>query len=764
MSATPEIQQQITQLRSQLQKAGYAYYVLDNPIMEDAVYDRLYRQLQDLEAQYPELITPDSPTQRVGDKPATQFNSIKHNIPLYSLENAFNEAELAKWEQRWQKLASDVTEYAYVCELKIDGSALALTYENGILVRGVTRGDGIGGEDITQNVRTIRSIPLKLNLDNPPPIVEVRGEAFLPLEVFAKINQEREAQGEALFANPRNAAAGTLRQLDSQKVAKRKLNFFAYTLHIESSSISPPTPSLGIKNENEQSPNVGGFRGQNNLEDSPPVPPSLVVGVIKNENEQSPNVGGFRGQNNLEDSPPVPPILGVRETRGFRGLVNTQWESLAALQAMGFLVNPHRQLCNSLAEVTDYFNSWDTERHNLPYMTDGVVLKLNSYALQQQLGFTQKFPRWAIAIKYAAEEAPTIVKDIIVNVGRTGAVTPMAVMQPVQLAGTTVQRATLHNSDRVAELDLRVGDTVVIRKAGEIIPEVLRVLPELRPSNTLPYQMPTHCPECNSELVRPQKEAVTRCVNSSCPAILRGSLIHWASRDALDINGLGERIVILLLENNLVTSIADLYRLQIEQVAALERMGQKSATKLIDAIHNSKQQSYSRVLYGLGIRYVGAVNAKILTKSFPDIASLTQASLDDLEAVYGIGTEIAASVFQWLKIPANQALIQSLQKIGLQFKTEPATINKTVDKNSNVAAKTFVITGTLPTLKRDEAQNLIEQVGGKVTGTVSKKTDYLVVGENAGSKLNKARDLGIKELTETQLLELVNAEKEETGV
>jgi DNA ligase (NAD+) len=705
MSVTPEIQQQITQLRSQLQKAGSAYYVLDNPIMEDAVYDRLYRQLQDLETQYPELITPDSPTQRVGDKPATQFNSIPHNIPLYSLENAFSQQELAKWEQKWQKLASDVTEYAYVCELKIDGSALALTYENGILVRGVTRGDGVTGEEITQNVRTIRSIPLKLNLDNPPSIVEVRGEAFLPIDVFNTINQEREAQGEALFANPRNAAAGTLRQLDSQKVAKRKLNFFAYTLHIEPSSIP-----------------------------SPPVPPSL--GEIKNENKQSPNIGGFREHLT-------------------KGLVNTQWESLVALQEMGFLVNPHRKLCNSLAEVTDYFNSWDTERHNLPYMTDGVVVKLNSYTLQKRLGFTQKFPRWAIAIKYPAEEAPTIVKDIIVNVGRTGAVTPMAVMQPVQLAGTTVQRATLHNSDRIFELDIRIGDTVVIRKAGEIIPEVLRVLPELRPSNTVPYQMPSHCPECNSELVRPQKEAVTRCVNSSCPAILRGSLIHWASRDALDINGLGERIVILLIANKLITSIADLYRLQIDSIAALDRMGQRSATKLINAVENSKKQSYARVLYGLGIRYVGAVNAKILTESFSDIESLKQASIYDLEAVYGIGTEIAASVFQWLKIPANQELIQSLQEVGLQFKTAAPT-NKKANNNSKIASKTFVITGTLPTLKRDEAKDLIEQAGGQVTGSISKKTDYLVVGEDAGSKLSKARDLGITELTEAQLLELIN--------
>lgn len=670
MTLTQEIQQQVSQLQSQLQQAGYAYYVLDNPIMEDAVYDRLYRQLQDLEAQYPELITPDSPTQRVGDKPATQFNSVKHNIPLYSLENAFNQQELAKWEQRWQKIAPEITEYNYVCELKIDGSALALTYENGILTRGVTRGDGVTGEDITQNVRTIRSIPLKLNLENPPPVVEVRGEAFLPLEVFTKINQERETQGEALFANPRNAAAGTLRQLDSQVVAKRKLNFFAYTLHINDSSI------------------------------------------------------------------------------------NTQWQSLAALQEMGFLVNPHRKLCNSLAEVTDYFNSWDTERHNLSYMTDGVVVKIDSYQLQQQLGFTQKFPRWAIALKYPAEEAPTIVKDIIVNVGRTGAVTPMAVMQPVQLAGTTVQRATLHNSDRVAELDIRIGDTVVIRKAGEIIPEVLRVLPELRPPHTVAYQMPSHCPECNSELVRPQKEAVTRCVNSSCPAILRGSLIHWASRDALDIHGLGERIVILLIENQLVTSIADLYRLTVEQIASLERMGQKSATKLINAIENSKTQSYARVLYGLGIRYVGSVNAKTITENFPDLASLTQASIYDLEAVYGIGTEIAASVFQWFKVPANQNLVQSLQQVGLQFQLTEATAKSTT-KNSEIAGKTFVLTGTLPTLKRDEAKDLIERVGGKVTNSISKKTDYLVVGEDAGSKLEKARKLGITELTEAQLLKLL---------
>ena len=671
-----EIKQKVIQLREQLQKAGYAYYVLDNPIMEDAVYDQLYRQLQDIEAEHPELITPDSPTQRVGDKPASQFNSVKHNIPLYSLENAFNSEELAKWETRWQKQREEIPEkFAYVCELKIDGSAIALTYENGILVRGTTRGDGVAGEEITQNIKTIRTIPLKLKLDKPPARIEVRGEAFLPLDVFEEINQERGKLGEALFANPRNAAAGTLRQLDSKIVAQRKLNFFAYTLY-----------------------------------------------VVDKENKE----------------------------------ITSQWDSLELLQEMGFLVNPNRKLCNSLAEVDAYFNEWDTGRKTLPYMTDGVVVKLNDYQLQQQLGFTNKFPRWAIALKYPAEESPTVVKDIIVNVGRTGAVTPMAVMHPVQLAGTTVQRATLHNSDRVAELDIRVGDTVIIRKAGEIIPEVVRVLPDLRPSNTIPYQMPTQCPECNSALVRPEKEAVTRCVNISCPAILRGSIIHWASRNALDIRGLGERIAILLIENNLINSVADLYSLTVEQIANLERMGTRSAEKLVKAIAESKNQSFDRILYGLGIRYVGSTNAKILTKSFPTIEALSQASFESIEAVYGIGEEIAQSVFEWVRVEDNQALIQALQTAGLKFKAEK--IDNKNEKELIFSGKTFVITGTLPSLKRDEAKKLVEQVGGKITGSISKKTDYLLLGENAGSKLAKAEKLGVKQISEAELLKLLKQE------
>ncbi|MEB3310107.1 MAG: NAD-dependent DNA ligase LigA [Snowella sp.] len=669
----------VSQLRQQLQQASYAYYVLDNPIMEDSVYDQLYRELQTLEEDYPELISPDSPTQRVGEKPASQFQSVNHRIPLYSLENAFNIEELQQWQERWQRVIPNdsplkVQEPAeYVAELKIDGSAIALTYENGVLVRGVTRGDGITGEEITQNIKTIRSIPLRLNLDHPPAWVEVRGEAFLPLDEFNRINQEREAQGESLFANPRNAAAGTLRQLDSKVVHNRRLQFFAYTLHL-------PNDDTAIA---------------------------------------------------------------------------TQWQALEYLKQLGFLVNPHCQLCPTLETVAEYYEDWEGARQRLTYMTDGVVVKLNSYTLQQELGFTQKFPRWAIALKYPAEEAPTVVKEILVNVGRTGAVTPLAVMEPVQLAGTTVQRATLHNQDRIKELDIRIGDTVIIRKAGEIIPEVVRVLKELRPTDSVPYEMPTQCPECHSTLVRSSGEAAIRCVNRSCPGILRESLIHWASRDALDIRGLGEKIVILLLKNHLIQSLDGLYRLEWEQLVDLDKMGEKSAQKLINSIQKSKEQPWSRVLYGLGIRYVGSVNAKTLTKSFPTVEQLSQATVPQLSGVYGIGEEIAQSVFDWFRNDSNLALIEQLKAIGLQFSAISGNFPVT-SGSALLAGKTFVLTGTLPTLSRSEAQSLIEQAGGKVTSSVSKKTDYVVVGEEAGSKLEKAQKLNIALLNETELLAMLN--------
>jgi DNA ligase (NAD+) len=668
-----KIQHRVKELHKLLHGASYAYYALDNPIMEDAVYDQLYRELLDLEQQYPELVSPESPTQRVGEKPVAGFTSVRHRIALYSLDNAFDRADMEAWDERWRRLDPDLPKTVdYVTELKIDGSAIALTYEKGILTRGATRGDGVMGEDITSNIRTIRAIPLRLNLDHPPDWLEVRGEAFISLDVFAQINRDRAEAGDALFANPRNAAAGTLRQLDARVVAQRQLDFFAYTLHL-----SGPTQEL-------------------------PLPTS-------------------------------------------------QWDALETLQRIGFRVNPNRCCCPSLAAVEAYYQEWDVARTKLPYMTDGVVIKLNSFSLQDQLGFTQKAPRWAIAWKYPPEESPTQVENILVSVGRTGALTPVAELKPVQLAGTTVARATLHNRDRIAELDLHIGDTVVVRKAGEIIPEVVRVLPELRPTDAKTFVMPTHCPVCNSLVEQVEDEAVTRCVNPTCPAILQGSLLHWVSRGAMDIDGMGEKIVQQLVEQDQVKSVADLYDLTEEQLIALERMGKKSAQKLVAAIAKSKERPWSRVLYGLGIRHVGSVTAQAITEAFPTVEQLSTATQEAIAGVYGIGAEIALSIVQWFQDSRNQALIGRLQVAGLQFEQ----IQKVVDGPQPFLGKTFVLTGTLPTLTRDAAKDIIEQAGGKVTGSVSKKTDYVVVGAEAGSKLTKAETLGIAILSEAELLELV---------
>ena len=670
------VNKRAAELRSQLQKASYAYYVLDAPDLPDSVYDRLYRELEEIEAAHPELQTPDSPTQRVGAQPAERFTSIKHNIPLYSLENAFDINEYREWQARWQRLEPDVGEAPAVAELKIDGNALALTYEDGLLTRGVTRGDGVTGEDITPNVRTIRAIPLRLHLadgQSPPPIVEVRGEAFLPIDVFTEINQKREAEGTALFANPRNAAAGTLRQLDAKKVAERRLDFFAYTLIMPEGSGDVIAPT-------------------------------------------------------------------------------DQWSALECLKSLGFRVNPNRQLCESADEVASYYDLWKEKRHDLTYLTDGVVVKLNSFELQDRLGFTNKFPRWAIALKYPAEEVPTILESVTVQVGRTGAITPVAELTPVQLAGTTVSRATLHNADRLAELDLHLGDTVIVRKAGEIIPEVVRVIQDLRPEAATAYRLPKTCPVCDQPVVKPEGEAVTRCVNGSCPAILQGSISHWAARDAMDINGLGDRWVKQLIESNLVSSVADLYDLTLPELMRLDRMGEKLATKLINAIALSKQRPWAKVLYGLGIRLVGNTNAQILADNFRSVDVLAETGGDAIARVFGIGPEIAFSVRQWFQVPANQDLIERLKAAGLQLaageKTERA-------QPQPFAGKSFVITGTLPTLKRSEAKSMIEAAGGRVSGSVSAKTDYVVVGEKAGSKQAKAAELGIEQLTEAALLVLL---------
>lgn len=667
--------ERIRELTQLLQKACHAYYVLDQPIMADEVYDRLYRELQTLEAQFPDLIQPDSPTQRIGAQPASQFVSVRHHVPLYSLENAFTAEDMQAWQERWLKLA-DSSSTEYVTELKIDGTALALTYQNGYLVRGATRGDGTWGEDITSNVRTIRSIPLRLQIDPCPNHVEVRGEALMDLETFAKINSDRQSNDEPLFANPRNATAGTLRQLDPRIVADRRLDFFAYTLHI------------------------------------------------------------------LDED--------------FGDLPQTQSQDLELLKSMGFRVNPHWRLCSSLAEVQAVYDHWAEARHALPYLTDGIVIKINQKRIQTQTGFTQKFPRWAIAWKYPALEVPTELIAVTFQVGRTGAITPVAQLHPVALAGTMVARATLHNSDRLQELDLHYGDTVIVRKAGEIIPEIVRVIPELRPSKTAPVAIPSHCPACGSPLVKPEAEAVTRCINPQCPAIVCGSILHWVSRPAMDIQGLGEKLVQQLVEHRLVSNVADLYDLTAEQLQSLERMGAKSAEKLVRAIAASKQKPFSKVLYGLGIRHVGATIANLLTEHFPSVQILAQASPEAIAAVHGIGTEIAQSVVQWFAEPSHQQLLKALAKHGIKLSASDTPIaNKT--SAGKLTGKTLVITGTLPTLKRETAKEMIESAGGKVSESISSKTSYLVVGADAGAKLAKATKLGIPLLSESELLQLLNS-------
>ena len=677
MSAAPPNQDRAGELRRLLQRAAHAYYVLDAPEMEDSVYDRLYKELLELEAAHPELITPDSPSQRVGGAPAEGFSSVEHRIGLLSLDNAFNPGDLEAWYGRLLKVLDrePATPLEMVGELKIDGNALALSYEQGLLVQAATRGDGERGEQITANVRTIASVPLRLQLENPPAWVEVRGEALIPDDTFAAINAERAARGETLFANPRNACAGTLRQLDPKVVAARRLDFFAYTLHLP------------------------------------------------------------------QDTPQFP---------------SSQWQSLQWLQAAGFKVNPNAELLPNLAAVQAFFSAWDTGRRALPYATDGVVVKLNDLRLQDAAGFTQKAPRWAIALKYAAEEAPSILLRLACQVGRTGVITPVAEFEPVPLAGTVVSRATLHNADRLAELDLHAGDTIVVRKAGEIIPEVVRVLSELRPVGAMRLELPQVCPECGSELVREEGEAATRCVNSSCPAILRGALRHWVSKGALDVDGLGAKLIEQLVDRGLVGSIADLYGLDGALLASLERMGAKSADNLVAALAASKQQPWHRQLYGLGIHHVGEVNAKALAKAFPsaaDLATATANTPESITAVFGIGAEIAQSLQQWFATPANQLLLEDLERLGFSLAAGPEEL--ATGPETPLTGQTFVLTGSLPSLSRSAAQALIEAAGGKVSGSVSKKTSYVVAGEEAGSKLSKAESLGVAVLDEAGLLELL---------
>ncbi len=652
------------ELRQILHYHNYRYYVLDDPEISDAEYDRLLRELQDIEDKYPELITPDSPTQRVGAEPATGFASVTHPIPMYSLANAFSAGDLREFDQRVRAVAGD-SEVEYVLELKIDGLAVSLQYADGVLVTGATRGDGTVGEDITNNLRTLPGVPLRLQ---EPYTLTVRGEAYMSKAAFARLNEERQEAGQPLFANPRNAAAGSLRQLDPKVAARRGLDIFFYGLAA------------------------------------------------------------------IEERP-LPP---------------TQEETLRLLRQIGFPVNQQRVVLSDIEAVIEYCQAWHDKRHELPYEIDGIVIKVNDFALQERLGYTARNPRWAIAYKFPAEQVQTKLLDIIISVGRTGTLNPNAVLEPVTIAGTVVSRASLHNADLIAAKDIRIGDTVIVQKAGDIIPEVVAPVPSLRTGEERVYVMPTTCPECGTSVVREPQEVAWRCPNGSCPAVLREGLIHFASRDAMDIEGLGPAMVSALLAAGLVQDVADLYDLKAEQLMTLERVGQKTADKLVAAIAKSKQNSLERLIFALGIRHVGAKGALSLAQHFGTLEKLMVAKAEELQQVPDVGTKMAASIINYFAAPANQWLIEKLKAAGVNLRYLGDQ-----GQEGPLTGQTFVITGTLPGVTRTEARQFIEQHGGQVASSVSKKTSYLLAGEKAGSKLTRAQELGVPVLSWEELQALL---------
>jgi DNA ligase (NAD+) len=664
------IEKTITELRDEVRRHEELYYVSDSPEIADKEYDELVERLRELEEQYPQFLSPDSPTQRVGGRPAEGFAEYLHRRPMLSLDNSYNIEELRAFDQRCQKLA-DGRPVEYVAELKIDGLSLSLHYEDGKLVRGVTRGDGRRGEDVTQNVRTIRSIPLKLKPASAKiaPAIEVRGEAYLSRQVFEKINAELEDAGEPRLANPRNAAAGAIRQLDPKLVAKRRLDLFPYD-------------------------------------------------VISGE----------------------------------RKAFATHWESLEWVKDAGFHANPHRALCTTIEEVIDFCNSMEPLRDELGYEIDGVVVKVNSAALQDEFGATSKAPRWAIAYKYPARQATTQVLAITVQVGRTGALTPVANLEPVLLAGTTVARATLHNEDEIRRLGLRIGDWVLIEKGGDVIPKILKVIESRRTGTEKRFRMPTKCPVCGGVISRVEGEVVARCIAADCAAQLMGRLLHFSSRRAMRIEGLGESLAEQLLESKLVHDVGDLYTLKPEDVAALERMALKSASNLMAQIEASKGRDLANLIYALAIRHVGERTAGILARHFGSLARLSEASVEELDDIHEIGLTVAQSVRDWFDDAGNLKLCERLRAAGVRTEIEQAA--GTVSDN-RFAGKQFVLTGKLETLSRDEARALIESRGGRVTSTVSKKTDYVVAGEDAGSKLDKAQALGLNVIDEAGLRSLL---------
>lgn len=663
MSTT--IQQRIEELKEQLNRWSHEYYVEDKPTATDAEYDKAYHELVALEVEHPEFVTADSPTQRVGGEVLDQFQKVTHTNPMLSLSNAFSKEDLEEFDARLRKLTNRAIEY--VCELKIDGLSIALTYQNGQLVLGATRGDGTTGEDVTGNVRTIKSVPLSLK---EPWNIEVRGECYMPKKSFVALNESREEEGLEVFANPRNAAAGSLRQLDPKIAAKRNLSVFLYS--------SPSVEELNV---------------------------------------------------------------------------STQEELLEKMAEIGFVTNPERLKCQTIDEVWNYIETIAAKRPDLPYEIDGMVIKANDFAAQEEIGFTVKAPRWAIAYKFPAEEAQTIVRDIEWTVGRTGVVTPTAVMDPVQLAGTTVRRASLHNIDLIKERDIRLEDTVVIHKAGDIIPEVTRVILEKRPATSQPYEFPTTCPVCHAKLEHLEEEVAIRCLNPKCPAQLTEGLSHFVSRNAMNMSGIGPRVIKQLFEEGLVMDVADLYKLTLDQLLALDKVQQKSAENILEAIEKSKENSLERLLTGLGIRHVGTKAAKELAQHFKTMTALQEASIEQLLEIDGLGDIIAYSVKTYFEQPSVQELIQELQDSGVNMTYLGVTKDDSAASGHVLSGKTVVLTGTLEQLTRQDAKEKLESLGAKVTGSVSKKTDVVIAGHSAGSKLTKANDLGIEVWSEQQFLD-----------
>ncbi len=667
VSEKKDVKKRVQELRDLINYHNYRYYVLDSPEISDAEYDELVKELIKLEEAHPELITPDSPTQRIGAPPAEGFTPVRHRARMFSLQDAFGLEELEAFFKRLSRELPN-EKFEYVCELKIDGAAVALNYEKGIYVRGATRGDGEIGEDITPNIKTIKSVPLKLLLEKPPEFLEVRGEAYLSKEQFEKINQERSEEGLPLFANPRNAAAGSLRQLDPKITASREL---AVIIH--------------------------------------------GLGFISGEAPK------------------------------------THFEALQFLERAGFKITPFVKKAVTTEEVFDFCREWERKRDKLPFEIDGVVIKVNSIEQQRRLGETSKAPRWAIAYKFPPEEKTTKVLNIDVNVGRTGALTPVAILEPVKVAGSTVSRATLHNEDEMRRKDIRIGDYVIVRKAGDVIPEIVAPIPSRRTGKEKIYQFPKKCPVCGSDVVRPEGEAVARCTGGiSCPAQVFEHLLHWGRRGTMDIEGLGPEVVKDLLEKNLIKNVADLYYLTKEDLLKVEHFADKAAENLYQAIQKSKNRPLSKLLFALGIRHVGSHLASVLAKHFSSIDKLSKAKFEELQGIPEVGPKVAESITTFFKQKHNLEVINRLKKAGV--KMEAVMVAPTFQK---LAGLTFVVTGTLEKFTREEVKSKIEDLGGRVASSVSKKTDYVIVGENPGSKLDKARELGVKIINENDFINLL---------